>query len=135
VLDGFARIKLHIEEGGVPLAGPVDARSSNDERRVRAIHMLSVGAAAAVSAGARTTGNVQGLPIVFDTARLYFGYGVCVGFDQIIRFLLEDSVTFLPSLYVVLSQKRIMLTFSPLTFVNIRTFLVENTLRADVCLS
>lgn len=80
-----ARVTLDIEEGGAPLAVPLplngggggggddDGMGFAGDRGIKAVQMLGVHAVDAAGAGGRPTGTVQGCPVVFETARIYFG--------------------------------------------------------------
>ena len=67
---GFVRVALTLTAMSAPIAAPRDPAGS---RAIKAVRMLRVQHDRARGAGAKTTGNVQGLPVVFQTPRVFFG--------------------------------------------------------------
>lgn len=71
----YGRATVTISAGPTPLAAPAVELGGAKQGGggARRLYTLRVPSPAAVAAGARTTGTVQGCPVVFESVRLYWG--------------------------------------------------------------
>lgn len=70
----YGRATVTISAGPTPLAAPtVEISGRNGAGSAWRLYTLRVPGPAATAAGARATGTVQGCPVVFDSAGLYWG--------------------------------------------------------------